>query len=192
MGYCLFSDASLIDARASQLPHPAFPALPSLIQCNVGPPHSFLVPRRRVLEAGLFDRAPKSCEDWDLWLRLALLGLETTTVPRAGAYYRQYAGSMSTNRARMLHSRAEVLLKAHRTIVHNIELLSNWGKDLFEAENRVYRRCMVQGADRHTLCAWNVRCGSCELADWVAIRSHEDCFPERLATASRSACILLL
>lgn len=44
--------------------------LPSLPLCAVSP-SSILLPRRLLLENGLFDEALPACEDYDMWLRLS-------------------------------------------------------------------------------------------------------------------------
>jgi len=63
-----------------------------------------------VREAGLFDTALTSLEDWDLWLRIVdrhpMRGL-----PQALVRYRVYPGSMSTNPSRMLANRLAVIAK---------------------------------------------------------------------------------
>jgi hypothetical protein len=58
---------------------------------------------------------------------------------------------MSTNRGGMLCSGAVVLLKAHRSIVADQDLLSRYGEDLARAESYIYRRCLIQGVDARTL-----------------------------------------
>ena len=94
--------------------------------------------------AGGFDENLRSCEDWDLWIRLVFDGAEPVTVQRVGAYYRRYANSMSNNRLIMLQTRTEVLLKTHQRIVGIPDHLKNWGTDLDEAEYRVLRHLIVQ------------------------------------------------
>lgn len=76
--------------------------LPGLIARNLGPVHGYLVPRELVFNAGGFDESFPACEDWDLWLRIALQGGKLVSIPDVGAYYRKYAGSMSSDSLRML------------------------------------------------------------------------------------------
>jgi glycosyltransferase involved in cell wall biosynthesis len=78
----------------------------------VGPPCRFTVRRTALLEAGLFDTRLSSCEDWDMWFRLALAGKTFVAVPDAFAAYRNHSGSMSKNHARMWHSGMTVLKQA--------------------------------------------------------------------------------
>jgi glycosyltransferase involved in cell wall biosynthesis len=80
----------------------------------VGPPCRYMVRRAAVLDCGLFDPRLHSCEDWDLWLRLALLGYGFETTPDVVAVYRNRPGSMSKDHARMWRSGSQVLTSARR------------------------------------------------------------------------------
>ena len=99
---------------------------------------------------GGFDNSLRSCEDWDLWCRLALTGTRTVTIPTIGAYYRRHNGSMSTQASLMLQTRIEVLLRVHKRIVADPELLERYGADLNEAEQRSVRRLCAQGGSHAT------------------------------------------
>ena len=50
--------------------------------------HAVLVDRDAVLAVGGFDPALRTCEDWDLWQRLAQAGARFVGVPEALAFYR--------------------------------------------------------------------------------------------------------
>jgi glycosyltransferase involved in cell wall biosynthesis len=71
----------------------------ALLVGNIASPCAFLSPRRAVTEIGLFDTSPKhyGCEDWDLWTRLVLHGLEVHRIPTVVSYYRRHASSMTTS-----------------------------------------------------------------------------------------------
>lgn len=119
-------------------------AFPRLIHANPAPPNAYLCSRVMVNAVGRFEPSLRSCEDWDLWLRLSLAGAEFVPVPQVGAFYRQTPGSMSTNHERMLVTRTEVLLRTHAGFVRTPELLSMWGAELAAAALRVRRRLRVQ------------------------------------------------
>jgi glycosyltransferase involved in cell wall biosynthesis len=60
--------------------------------------------------AGGFDESLRSCEDWDLWLRLARRGAPAA-VDRPLVAFRAWGGSMSTQVERMRTTRREVLTR---------------------------------------------------------------------------------
>ncbi len=128
---------------------PALPALlPWFIGRNCGPPHCFLTRTEMVREVGGFDEGLAGCEDWDLWLKLALVGAELVAVPHVGAYYRRHGASFSSSTPRMLADRVRVLLRLHRRLLDNPGLLDpERAAELLDAEVRVRRRCLVQGAE---------------------------------------------
>ncbi|PKQ08792.1 MAG: hypothetical protein CVT71_00130, partial [Alphaproteobacteria bacterium HGW-Alphaproteobacteria-10] len=64
--------------------------------------HAVVVNRAPVEAVGGFDPALVTCEDWDLWQRLARLGVRFTPVARPLALYRIRNGSLSADFARML------------------------------------------------------------------------------------------
>ena len=78
----------------------------------IGPPCRFMVRRDALIEVGLFDTGLRSCEDWDLWLRLAFSGCRFTSSPAAVAVYRRHEAAMSRNHERMWKSGSEVLRRA--------------------------------------------------------------------------------
>jgi hypothetical protein len=98
-----------------------------------------------VMQVGMFEETLRSCEDWDLWIRLVFAGVSVVSVPKIGAYYRDTPGSMSKNRLRMLQTRTEVLFRAHDLVCQKSELLKVFGDGLLEAYQRVRRRWYVHG-----------------------------------------------
>ena len=110
MGVRLFDvDPGLGDDRL--LPRNT-PPLPRLFFDNLAPPLAFLCSREMFQKVGGFevDLSVWSCEDWDLWLRMAMQGCDLATSGRIGGFYRRYAGSVSTNpqRTEQATSRARV------------------------------------------------------------------------------------
>lgn len=61
--------------------------------------HCLLIPRPLLLSVGGFDATLRTCEDWDLWLRLARTGTPFRGTPRALASYRMRPFSLSTEKA---------------------------------------------------------------------------------------------
>lgn len=60
--------------------------------------HCLLIPRPLLLSVGGFDGSLRTCEDWDLWLRLARTGTPFRGTSRALASYRMRAFSLSTEK----------------------------------------------------------------------------------------------
>jgi glycosyltransferase involved in cell wall biosynthesis len=119
-------------------------AFPQLIHDNPAPPNAYLCSRTLVNAVGRFEVGLRSCEDWDLWVRLTCAGAARVTVPHVGSFYRQTPGSMSTNHERMLVSRTEVLLRTHTQFAQKSDLMARWGSELAAAALRVRRRLRVQ------------------------------------------------
>jgi hypothetical protein len=64
--------------------------------------HAVLVDRRVVVDLGGFDTGLKTCEDWDLWQRVARLDGQWITVDEPLAFYRTGSGSLSRNAVQMM------------------------------------------------------------------------------------------
>jgi peptidoglycan/xylan/chitin deacetylase (PgdA/CDA1 family) len=75
--------------------------------------HCCLVRRDLVLAAGGFDESLTTCEDWDLWLRLARMGARFRSIPEPLARYHVHAGTASLDGRRMLVDGLEVIGRAH-------------------------------------------------------------------------------
>lgn len=90
--------------------------LPNVLADNLAPVHCYLAERAMVLAAGGFDERLHACEDWDLWIRVALQGAELAHVDRVGAYYRRHATSMSTSKFRMWEAALRVRWKAFHQV----------------------------------------------------------------------------
>jgi peptidoglycan/xylan/chitin deacetylase (PgdA/CDA1 family) len=71
--------------------------------------HSCLVRTDLVRRAGGFDESLVTCEDWDLWQRIARLGTSFASVPESIAFYWMRAGSASRRGWRMLQDGLRVI-----------------------------------------------------------------------------------
>lgn len=74
--------------------------------------HCVLAPRTLIVDVGGFDEDLRTCEDWDLWLRLARTGVPFRGTPRALAHYRMRAFSLSTEKPEHVHDAQTVLTRA--------------------------------------------------------------------------------
>lgn len=86
---------------------------PELIRGNFIPVMAPLIRRSALDAAGAFDESLTALEDWDLWLRLALIA-EARYTPAELATYRVQREGMSQDRARMDRHRFRVLDKVLR------------------------------------------------------------------------------
>lgn len=75
--------------------------------------HACVVQRDLVLRVGGWDTSLVTCEDWDLWARLARTGGDFVPVSDALAVYRSRASSASYDGRRMLTDGIEVLGRTH-------------------------------------------------------------------------------
>ncbi|AFL85076.1 glycosyl transferase [Belliella baltica DSM 15883] len=85
------------------------------IQTNQAPPVAHFLKREMIQHIGGFDEQLKSCEDWDLWLRVAKSDAQIKTIPNLLARYRYVSGSMSRNAKIMYFSLSTVTQRAVRT-----------------------------------------------------------------------------
>jgi peptidoglycan/xylan/chitin deacetylase (PgdA/CDA1 family) len=75
--------------------------------------HSCLVRRSLVKEMGGFDPTLHTCEDWDLWQRLARTGTQFEAVNEVLAFYRMRVGSAAVNATRVLADGLRVIARGH-------------------------------------------------------------------------------
>ncbi|CAN7146003.1 glycosyltransferase [Mesorhizobium sp. LjNodule214] len=64
--------------------------------------HALLVDRETIVELGGFDVSLRTCEDWDLWQRLARLGKNWVMVDEPLAFYRTSPNALTRNSTQML------------------------------------------------------------------------------------------
>ena len=86
----------------------------SLLVGGYFPPHTVLVRRTALDEAGAFDTDLGGHADYELWMRLAAGGHRAHYVDRRLAFYRVYDGSMSSNREHMQRTRVEAIERVSR------------------------------------------------------------------------------
>ncbi len=90
-------------------PSPQPDLFPILAQQCLFTIHSCLVRRSTFWTSGGFDRSLKTCEDWDLWQRLARQGCQFGGIPDLLAFYRMQAGSLSGNGIQFFQDGLKVL-----------------------------------------------------------------------------------
>jgi len=110
-----------------------------LLESNLWPCHAIMVRKAAIDSVGPFDEALRSCEDWDLWLRIASTGGKFVPVNGEFACYRQLSDSMSSNGWHMLEPGFAV-----------IEKNCHWHKKC-----RVCKAAATRGRQRWCEYCWN-------------------------------------
>lgn len=93
----------------NQSTHVTFESL--LLQSSTISTSSVVVSRQAIVEAGGFDEAMYRCEDFDMWLRLALSGGRMAYHPDAEVYHRMHDVSLSADSLAMIKDRVRVYEK---------------------------------------------------------------------------------
>jgi len=75
--------------------------------------HACIVRRARVTSVGGFDTSYQTCEDWDLWQRVARTGARFGSILDNTARYRMRPGSASTDLLRLLNDGLRVVTSGH-------------------------------------------------------------------------------
>ncbi|MCU7550526.1 glycosyltransferase [Chitinophagaceae bacterium LB-8] len=75
--------------------------------------HACIIRKSLVETAGGFDTSLKTCEDWDLWLKIARIGARFELVKEVMAFYRMRRHSLSSNATRFFRDAMRVLTQAH-------------------------------------------------------------------------------
>lgn len=120
---------------------------PTLIQTNLGPPHTWLAPTRIVRQAGGFYEPLQWSEDWDVLWRIGLHAAGIECVPYAGALYRQHPKSQfaTMGLANRRRGHAAVMARMIPAFLERPDLLERHGSALFWGGWTAHRRARVQG-----------------------------------------------
>ena len=111
------------------------------------PVHGILCPKAAIVAAGGFDESLRAVEDWDLWIRVALRGMDVVSIPWCGAFYRQVAGSMSSDRSRMAHAKCRMFGKAWAAVRDRDDFWAAWAGEFLRSLYAVRRNCKVLGLE---------------------------------------------
>lgn len=147
---------------------------PRLLEGGFFPPHAVVVRAEAVRQAGMFDEALTSVEDWDLWLRITERSGAMQSIPEALARYRVSTNSMSTNAARMHANRMAVLAKHFGPPDGDP---ADWSTDKRRAFAFAYRNTSLghlQQGDADTAWRWLSEAGNV----WPPILARLDTFYE--------------
>ncbi|OKH52671.1 hypothetical protein NIES2101_13590 [Calothrix sp. HK-06] len=75
--------------------------------------HSCIVRRSIILDVGGFDPELPTCEEWDLWQRIARTGARFAAIPEKSACYRMRPNSASANTRQLLYDGLKVIAQGH-------------------------------------------------------------------------------
>lgn len=81
--------------------------------CCVSVIHTYIVRRSLVIAVGGFDSSFRTCEDWDLWQRIARIGARCGGIGEILAAYRMRPGSATCNSRQLLKDGIRVLNQGH-------------------------------------------------------------------------------
>jgi glycosyltransferase involved in cell wall biosynthesis len=111
-------------------PEVAIDPLQVFVRRNALASHGVLIGRCQMEDLGGFDAQLLTCEDWDLWQRLAFAGARFAPVSGLYAFYRLRPGSLSTNVAQLLRDGETIIGNGFRRLASDFS--SN--RDLAEEE----------------------------------------------------------
>ncbi|WHO74606.1 trifunctional glycosyltransferase/class I SAM-dependent methyltransferase/polysaccharide deacetylase [Rhizobium sp. BT03] len=74
--------------------------------------HTVVFPKSLFEHVGGMDETLRTCEDWDLWMRMAFAGAEFRRVDACLSFYRMKAGSLSGDPVKMVRDAIRVTTKA--------------------------------------------------------------------------------
>jgi glycosyltransferase involved in cell wall biosynthesis len=78
-------------------------------------PSGTVARRQVIVDAGLFDESLRRCEDYDLWLRIALRGARIAYQPSVFALRRVHSNALTANDTKMLEAEEQVLSKFEKS-----------------------------------------------------------------------------
>jgi glycosyltransferase involved in cell wall biosynthesis len=84
--------------------------------------HAVLIRRDRVEALGGFDTRLRTCEDWDLWQRLAFADAVFVPVPGLHAVYRLRQGSLSSDVAQLFSDGATIIHNGFRRLAEDFSV----------------------------------------------------------------------
>ncbi len=118
----------------------------TLLRANFLIPSTILMRRSIILDVGLFDRSLRSCEDWDLWLRI-LPSHEIVGTNECLVRYRIHGNSLSTNPANMQNA-VRLVIEKHFGVDDG--KLDTWSQNKRRAYGGVYRYHVLTSIQRQS------------------------------------------
>lgn len=98
--------------------------LGEFIKNNLIPVHSALIRKKMVDLVGGFDESLTACEDYDLWLRVLLVGCRVIKTDYTGCVYRIIPKSLSSDEENLFQQKIKVFEKFNWLVLNRIETFS--------------------------------------------------------------------
>jgi glycosyltransferase involved in cell wall biosynthesis len=150
--YCM---AQCMDVQGNDLPQIVGgpPVAPHelyhwLLRQNFIIPSTVLFRKKPIVEAGAFDAKLRSCEDWDLWLRL-LPGRKLIGTPQRLVRYRVHGSSLSTN-VQGMHDATKRVIEKH--FGREQGEIASWSPEKRRAYGGMYRYQVITYIQRQNNC----------------------------------------
>jgi glycosyltransferase involved in cell wall biosynthesis len=127
-----FNDLDISDEINSNFPVNEGDILNNLLYGNFIHVNSAMARKTKIVEAGGFDENFRELEDWDLWLRLSLLGAKFGHINLTLSKVRLHEHSMTANQAKMNKAMIQTLLN-FKTILLKSPKRNKYIIDLYKA-----------------------------------------------------------
>ncbi len=115
LGLC-YTEAVLIDGKSTVIGYRSANSsytgkcFERLIEKNQITASSVMIKRECLKRIGIFDETLRTCENWDMWLRISLF-FEIQYISQPLTYYRIHENHMSSNISKMMEGKIKVLKK---------------------------------------------------------------------------------
>jgi glycosyltransferase involved in cell wall biosynthesis len=141
--------------------------LAAFFEANQAPVHAYLVPKDLIQKAGGFDVNLKTCEDWDLWIRILQEGAVIKHFPYMGCCYRILMTSMSADAEKMLLQKCKIFEKINAWLLkeENLSRYSTkwqWFVSAQLTNNRLFDECIARGITIENILPNTIR-----MTDWL-------------------------
>jgi len=142
--------------------------------------HAVVFPKDLFVRLGGMDTELQTCEDWDLWLRIAFAGAEFRQVDQCLAFYRMKAGSLSGDPYKMVRDTIRVTSRA--------QVLRMNGNRSANDEHALWTAPAIAQV---RMLAWAASANLCVGADLVALAELLPEFPNAAGYESLLAAVIL-
>lgn len=165
IGLC-YTEATLIDQNGEEFDYRQVDetyqgkCFEKLIMRNNITASSVMIKRECLDKVGYFDETLRTCENWDLWLRISIF-YELAYIRLPLAFYRVHGGHMSGNLDKMRAGKLAVVKKNQGNLSDNLYREALFGFHIGYARDYLWQ-CQVGKARRDLIGAMKLKPGSVE------------------------------